>query len=80
MSDTKNKLINCSIGNHEFVEIYSIEFEDEETEKIIVETVNWCSVCGAISVDMYKDGTSFPGEVLELVSPEIINEIQLFMT
>ena len=80
MTDTKEKLLKCSMGEHEFKEIYSIEFEDEETEELLTEIVNWCSVCGAISVDSYRDETLFPGEIVELISPEIVGEVQLFFT
>ena len=73
----KEKLIKCTAGEHEFEEIYSIEFEIEDGE-LAKEVINWCMICGAITVDLHKDGNIYPGEIVELVQPDVLKMVQIF--
>ena len=75
--ELRETLVLCVAGEHEFEEIYSIEFETEDGE-LVKEIVNWCLICGAITVDTYKDGKLFPGDVVELIQPEVLQMTQLF--
>lgn len=56
---------DCKRGNHDLVEIASTTVGIDE-EKV----VRWCKCCGAIVVDLDRDGRTYPGYYMRCVSPK----------
>ena len=60
---------NCQGGNHRWIPIYT-----NDSFYNHVEVVNWCSICGAIIVDMIKDGIKHKGHVELIRRPKLYSE------
>ena len=60
----------CKRGLHPFEVIYSLSHSDQEST-----VVNWCSICGTISVDLDIDGRIKPGAVQKATRPKILEQL-----
>jgi hypothetical protein len=61
----KNCHPKCLAGQHPFVRIYTIGAEEH------LNVVRWCPECGAIVIDVDKNGITNHGEVMKLRIPTI---------
>lgn len=62
-----NMLRECFKGSHKLIEIYSNELDSS-----IEHSVKWCSICGAIVVDVCIDGRTQPGGKIKMKLPQNI--------
>lgn len=60
------RLEECKKGNHPLEVIYINGYEDEPCG-----VVRWCSVCGAVVIDVDYDNRTSPGEVMKMKDPLI---------
>jgi hypothetical protein len=58
---------------HDLVEIYSKGNDMEST------VVRWCTICGAIVIDVDYDGRTNPGAVMPMRFPEVIKQYAKMM-
>ena len=67
------KLHNCSIGDHELIEI--LKSNGYETDS----TARWCRVCGCVVVDLEVDGRLMePGGYMKMISPQVTEASQIY--
>lgn len=58
----------CKKGNHKLVFIYRNYINHLEED-----VVRWCNLCGSIVIDSESDGRIYPGTIMKMKSPLILN-------
>lgn len=61
-----SRFARCRKGDHSLVAIYSADRPGHE------EVVRWCSICGAVSVDVEYDGRTNAGQVMKMRAPSAL--------
>lgn len=62
-------LEDCRKGEHELQEIHRTTINCITDED---EVVRWCSICGAVVVDLDYDNRTIPGRVMKMRLPNVI--------
>lgn len=71
--DLKACVHQCNTGNHTLVEVARCDADDCE------EVVRWCSICGAIVVDVEVGGRLMkPGGGLKMMGPKALKLVQIY--